>query len=93
LSVPEKPVKAYVIIMMDYFTQQICYYVGQACCCSGKGLLASLDLSFFVSAYVTIENGQEFESESVHLLSRVGVQHIHSSAAHPASNGAVERVV
>jgi len=34
-----------------------------------------------------------FDTDFAHLLARLGDHHIHRSAAHPASNGTVERVV
>ena len=44
-------------------------------------------------AYVTSDNGTEFETEFVHLLARLGIEHVHTSACHPAANGVVERLV
>jgi hypothetical protein len=46
-----------------------------------------------VPAYVTSDNGTEFNEEFVHLLKRLGITHIHTSVAHPAANGVVERLV
>lgn len=44
-------------------------------------------------SHVTSDNGTEFETDFVHLLERLGIKHVHTSAVHPAANGAVERVV
>ena len=44
-------------------------------------------------SHVTSDNGTEFETDCVHLLERLGIKHVHTSAVHPAANGAVERVV
>jgi hypothetical protein len=95
LSVPEKPVKAHVVIMVDYFTKAAEFAVvyDKSAAAVSKAFYHSWICRYFVPAYVTSDNGHEFESEFVHLLSRLGVQHIRTSASHPASNGAVERVV
>jgi hypothetical protein len=95
LSVPDKPVKAHVVIMVDYFTKaaEFAIIYDKSAAAVAKAFYHSWICRYFVHAYVTSDNGQEFESVFVHLLSHMGVQHIHTSAAHPASNGAVECVV
>jgi transposase InsO family protein len=42
---------------------------------------------------VTSDNGTEFAQEFTHMLARLGVKHMHTSACHPAANVAVERLV
>lgn len=95
LSVPDKPLKAHVVIMVDYFSKaaEFAIVYDKSAAAVAKGFYYSWICRYFVPAYVTSDNGSEFESEFVHMLSRLGVQHIQTTAAHPASNGAVRRVV
>jgi transposase InsO family protein len=41
---------------------------------------------------VTTDNGGEFQSDFKHLLSRLGIHHINTSANHPNANGVIERL-
>lgn len=45
------------------------------------------------TGFVTSDNGTEFATEFVYLLARLGIEHVHTSACHPAANGVVERLV
>ena len=42
---------------------------------------------------VTINNGTDFSQDFAHMLARLGIHHVHSSAYHPASNGVVDLLV
>ncbi len=95
IGIPEKPLKAWVVIMVDYFTKAAEFAVvyEKTPAAVAKAFYYTWICRYFVPSFVTSDNGTEFEVEFVHLLARLGIEHIHSSAAHPASNGAVERVV
>jgi hypothetical protein len=92
---PDKPLKAHVVIMVDYFTKAAEFAVvyDKSAAAVAKAFYYSWICRYFVPSHVTSDNGTEFESEFEHMLARLGIHHIHTSAAHPASNGAVERVV
>ena len=48
---------------------------------------------YFVPSHVTSDNGSEFSDEFQHLLARLGIKHVNTTACHPAANGVVERLV
>jgi hypothetical protein len=87
--------KAWVVLMVDYFTK-----VAEFGVVFTKGAL-DIAWSFWngwvtrygAPEFVTSDNGTEFGAEFTHMLARLGVEHIHTSVAHPAANGAVERLV
>jgi transposase InsO family protein len=95
LSMPKKPVKAYVVLMIDYFTKAAEFAViyDRAAASVARAFHYSWLCRYFVPTYVTSDNGSEFQTEFVHLLARLGILHIHTSACHPAANGVVERLV
>jgi hypothetical protein len=70
LSVPDKPVKAHVVIMVDYFTKaaEFAIVYDKSAATVAKAFYHSWICRYFVPAYVTSDNGHEFESEFVHLL-------------------------
>jgi hypothetical protein len=92
---PEKPLKAHVVIIADYFTKAAEFAVvyDKTPASVAKAFYYTWICRYFVPSHVTSDNGTEFETEFVHLLARLGIKHVHTSAAHPAANGAVERVV
>jgi hypothetical protein len=95
LSLPDKPLKAHVVVMVDYFTKAAEFAViyDKSPPAVAKAFYYTWICRYFVPSHVTSDNGAEFEAEFVHLLKRLGIVHIHTSAVHPAVNGAVERVV
>jgi hypothetical protein len=95
ITMPEKPLKAHVVLMVDYFTKAAEFAVvyDKTPAAVAKAFYYTWICRYFVPSHVTSDNGTEFETEFEHLLARLGIQHIHTSAAHPASNGTVERVV
>jgi hypothetical protein len=92
---PEKPIKAHVVIMVDYFTKAAEFAVvySKTPAAIAKAFYYTWICRYFVPSHVTSDNGTEFETDFVHLLERLGIKHVHTSAVHPAANGAVERVV
>jgi hypothetical protein len=95
LFMPETPVKAYVVLMIDYFTKAAEFSIiyDKKPASVAKAFYYAWICRYFVPGWVTSDNGTEFETEFVHLLARLGIQHVHTSACHPAANGVVERLV
>lgn len=95
ITMPEKPLKAHVVIMVDSFTKAAEFAViyDKTPASVAKAFYYTWICRYFVPGYVTSDNGTEFETDFVHLLKRLGIEHVHTSAAHPAANGVVERVV
>jgi hypothetical protein len=95
LTMPKQPVKAWVVIMVDYFTKAAEFAVvyDKSAPAVARAFYYSLICRYFVPSHTTSDNGAEFEHEFTHMLARLGVKHIHTTAAHPASNGTVERLV
>jgi hypothetical protein len=94
-SGPRDCTKVYVLVMIDYFTK-----VAELVPIPNK-VPMTVARSFFnvwicrygVPSVVTTDNGSEFLSDFVHMISRLGIKHIPTSPNHPPSNGAAERLV
>ena len=89
------PYKSWVVLMIDYFTK-----IAEFAAIPGKlpSFIAKAFYDLWISRYgvpeyLTSDNGTEFAGDFVHMLARLGIQHVHSSAYHTASNGVVERLV
>jgi hypothetical protein len=95
LSMPEQPVKAFVVVMIDYFTKAAEFAViyDKTPASVARAFYYTWICRYFVPGFVTSDNGTEFKTEFVHLLARLGIEHVHTSACHPAANGVVERLV
>ena len=91
----ESPQKAMVVLMIDYFTKAAEFSIisHKAARNVATAVYNSWFCRYGVPEHLTSDNGPEFCGEFVHMLRRLGVQHIPISACHPASNGAVERLV
>jgi hypothetical protein len=89
------PIKNWVVLMVDYFTK-----VAEFTPIAVKEPL-SVSNAFYTQwvcryglpEHVTSYNGTEFAGHFSAMLTRLGVEHICTSVAHPNSNGAVERLV
>ena len=89
------PIKYWVVLMVDYFTK-----IAEFTPITGKDPL-SVSNAFYTQwvcryglpEHVTSDNGTEFAGHFSAMLTRLGVEHICTSVAHPNSNGAVERLV
>jgi hypothetical protein len=92
---PKKPLKAWVVVMIDYFTKAAEFAVvyDKSAASVARAFYYSWICRYFVPSRVTSDNGTEFEEEFKHLLARLGIKHINTSACHPAANGVVERLV
>jgi hypothetical protein len=95
ITEPERPVKAYVVLMIDYFTKAAEFYIvySKHAVTVAEAVYYGWFCRYGCCEFVTSDNGAEFEAEFRHQLQRLGIQHIHTSACHPAANGAVERLV
>jgi RNase H-like domain found in reverse transcriptase/Reverse transcriptase (RNA-dependent DNA polymerase)/Integrase zinc binding domain/PHD-finger/Integrase core domain len=88
-------VKAWIVLMVDYFTK-VAEFV--AVFTKEPTAIAKAFWDGWVCRYgaptvITTDNGLEFETDFKHMVHRLGIKHIHTSVQHPASNGAVERLV
>jgi cleavage and polyadenylation specificity factor subunit 1 len=92
---PEKPIKAHVVLMIDYFTKAAEFAVvyDKLAASVARTFYYSWICRYFVPSHVTSDNGSEFGTEFEHLLARLGIKHVHTTACHPAANGVVERLV
>jgi hypothetical protein len=92
---PKKPLKSWVVVMIDYFTKAAEFVVvyDKSAASVARAFYYSWICRYFVPSRVTSDNGTEFEEEFKHLLARLGIKHINTSACHPAANGVVERLV
>jgi hypothetical protein len=81
--------------MIDYFTKAAEFAViyDKSAASVARAFYYSWVCRHFVPSHVTSDNGTEFEVDFGHLLARLGVKHISTSACHPAANGVVERLV
>jgi len=95
IEMPKKPVKAWVVVMIDYFTKAAEFGVvyEKTPAAVARAFYYNWICRYFVPSHVTSDNGTEFEVEFEHLLARLGIKHVHTSACHPAANGVVERLV
>lgn len=95
LHMPDKPIKAHVVLMIDYFTKAAEFAVvyDKKPASVAKAFYYSWVCRYFVPSHVTSDNGAEFATEFEHLLARLGIKHVHTTACHPAANGVVERLV
>jgi hypothetical protein len=91
LFMPEKPIKASVVLMINYFTKaaECAVVYDKQPSTVARAFYYSWICRYFVLSHVTSENGTEFE----HLLARLGIKHVHTTACHPAANGVVKRLV
>ena len=88
--------KAYVMLMVDYFTKalELAVIPNKAPATAARAFYDYWVNRYGAPAVVTSDNGAEFSSSDfTHMLSRLPTVHITTSVLHPASNGAVERIV
>ncbi len=90
-----KPVKAYVVCMIDYFTKaaEFAIIYEKTAAAVAKAFYYTWVCRYFVPSHVTSDNGTEFDKQFAHMLARLGIKHVHTSACHPAANGVCERLV
>ena len=88
--------KAWIVLIVDYFTKVAEFGI------ITRKFPAHVARTFWdqwmcrgypVPSHVTSDNGTEFAAEFHYMLERLGTEHVHTSVAHPAANGAAERLV
>jgi transposase InsO family protein len=91
----EEAPKAYVVLMICYFTKAAEFVVvhEKSAATVAAAFFNGWVCRFGVPEHLTSDNGGEFGGAFVHMLQRLGVHHIAISPKHPAANGAVERLV
>jgi RNase H-like domain found in reverse transcriptase/Reverse transcriptase (RNA-dependent DNA polymerase)/Integrase zinc binding domain/PHD-finger len=92
---PAEQHKAWVVLMVDYFTKAAEFYpvFGKSAMLVAEAFYCGWVCRYGVPEFVTSDNGGEFAGVFGHMLERLGVEQINTSACHPAANGAVERLV
>lgn len=87
--------KAYVCLMVDYFTKaaEFAFLPDKGADSVARVVHDSWFMRYGLPEWVTTDNGTEFSGVFRHQLERFGVDHVQTSAYHPQSNGAVERLV
>ena len=87
--------KAWIVLMVDYFTKvaEFVPVFTKEPTTIAKAFWDGWVCRYGVPTVITTDNGSEFETDFKHMVHRLGLTHIHTSVQHPASNGAVERLV
>jgi hypothetical protein len=87
--------RAYVVIMVDSFSKvaEFALSASKDPHAIAKVVWDNWFCRYPLPAYVTTDNGSEFETDFTHMLARLGISHIHTSVAHPSANGVAERLV
>ena len=91
----ERQGHAYICLMVDYFTKaaEFAFIADKAAATVARAVPDHWFMRYGIPDWITSDNGAEFAGAFRHLLERFGIDHIHTSARHPQSNGAVERLV
>jgi molybdopterin biosynthesis enzyme len=78
ISVPEKPLKAHIVVMVDYFTKAAEFAVSysKTPAAVANAFYYTWICRYFVPSHVTSDNGKEFDAEFVHLLATLGIEHV-----------------
>eukprot|EP00892_Ulva_mutabilis_P000150 jgi/Ulvmu1/10135/UM006_0089.1 len=87
--------QAYICLMVDYFTKaaEFAPIPDKSADTVARAVHNSWFMRYGVPEWVTTDNGTEFAGSFRHQLERFGITHVQTSAYHPQSNGAVERLV
>jgi hypothetical protein len=80
--------------MVDYFTKvaEIRPIMNKVALTVAQVFYDAWICRYGAPARITSDNGTEFQSDFKHMVARLGIEHIFTSANHPSANGAVERV-
>jgi transposase InsO family protein len=86
---------AYVAIIVDYFTKaaEFAFLPDKQAATVARAFHDSWLMRYGLPEWLTSDNGSEFAGAFRHQLERFGVEHVPTSAYHPQSNGAAERLV
>jgi transposase InsO family protein len=85
----------YVAIMIDYFTKaaEFAFLPDKQASTVARVFHDFWLMRYGLPEWLTSDNGSEFAGAFRHQLERFGVEHVPTSAYHPQSNGAAERLV
>jgi hypothetical protein len=88
---PQPPLKAWIDVMINSFTKAAEFAViyDKAAASVAHAFYHAWICRCLVPSHVTSDNGTEFEQEFGHLLARLGIKHVNTSACHPAANSVV----
>ena len=95
LASPRSHAKAYIVIMVDYFTKvaELAVIYDKQSATVARAVWNAWLCRYGLPDYITSDNGQEFAGDFKHMLANQGIAHIHTTPYHPAANGAAERLV
>jgi hypothetical protein len=87
--------KAYIVIMVDYFTKiaEFAVIYGKKSSAIARAVWNAWLCRYGVPDYITCDNARDFEGDFARMLHRQGIKTIKITALHPAANGAAERLV
>ncbi len=87
--------KKYIMVMLDYFTKvaEICSIPNKEPVTTARAFYDAWICRYTIPAAITTDNGGEWSAAFQHMVQRLGMQHLHTSAMHPSANGAAERMV
>ncbi len=90
----DKEPKVCVVAMVDYFTKvvELSPIKEKSALTVARVFYNAWVCRYGVPAKLTSDNGSEFRSDFTHMVQRLGIEHVHTSANHPNANGAVEWV-
>lgn len=91
----EQSGQGYICLMVDYFTKaaEFAPIIDKSADTVARVVHDSWFMRYGIPEWITTDNGTEFAGAFRHQLERFGIEHIQTSAYHPQSNGAVERLV
>ena len=89
------PIKAYVCLMVDYFTKvaEFAVIFNKEAATVARALWNAWLCRYGAPDYITTDNAGDFSGDFAYCLDRLGVQQITISPLHASANGAVERLV
>ncbi len=83
------------MVIVDYFTKmaEFCIIGNKEPITTARAFYDSWVCRYSLPAVITTDNGAEWSAAFDHMIQRLGMHHIHTSAMHPSANGAAERIV
>lgn len=95
LGLGRSEAKAYIVIMVDYFTKvaEFAVIYGKQSATIARAVWNAWLCRYGVPDHITCDNARDFDGDFDRLLKRQGVNKIQITPLHPAANGAAERLV
>jgi hypothetical protein len=89
------PDRVFVLVMIDYLTKVAEWgpVENKNPMTVAKAFYDQWICRYGAPAVITSDNGNDFKAEFAHMVSRLGIYHIFTSANHPSANGVAERMV